>query len=217
MEPTVHEKAYRGPLLLERLEKTPFFIAGCGAVGSNILDNLARQGAKSLSVIDFDRVDGHNVGTQTFGRQHQGQLKTAALKHRLYQDLGVTIKEIPRKLEVDNIDSFLKVDSGSNPIFIDGFDNSEARGLIKDFCMKGNYNCLHVGLYQDYAEIVWNEVYKVPGNSNAIAVCEYPLARNIIVIAISVASEVIMKYLESGEKKSYTITLKDFSIREMET
>jgi len=35
-------------------------------------------------------------------------------------------------------------------------------------------------------------------------------------MAISVATEVIMKYLETGEKKNYTITLKDFKIREME-
>jgi molybdopterin-synthase adenylyltransferase len=216
MEPTVHEKAYRGIALVDTLEGTPFYIAGCGAVGSNMLDNLIRQGAKNASVIDYDRVDGHNVGTQTYGRKDQGQLKTAALKRKIFNEHGVTIKEIPRKLEPDNIESFLKVSKDNNPIFIDGFDNSEARGLIKDFCLKHGLPCVHVGLYQDYAEVVWNEEYRVPGNPKGLAVCEYPLARNIIIMAVSVASEAIMKYLATGERKSYTITLKDFKIQEMD-
>jgi hypothetical protein len=216
MEPTVHEKAYRGTALVETLEETPFYIAGCGAVGSNMIENLSRQGAKTIIAIDYDRVDGHNVGTQTFGRRDTGQLKTAALKRKIFNEQGVTITEIPRKLEEGNIDSFVKVSSEVKPIFIDGFDNSEARGLIKDFCASKGFECIHVGLYQDYAEIVWNEEYSVPNNSNALAVCEYPLARNIIMLAVSVASEAIMKYLHNGEKKSYTITLKDFKIREMD-
>ena len=74
METTVHEKAYRGSEVVEALEKTPFYIAGCGAVGSNMIENLSRQGAKTLCAIDFDRVDGHNVGTQTFGRRDAGQV-----------------------------------------------------------------------------------------------------------------------------------------------
>ena len=216
METTVHEKAYRGTEVLEALEKTPFYIAGCGAVGSNMIENLTRQGAKTVCAIDFDRVDGHNVGTQTFGRRDAGQLKTAALKRKVFNEQGVTLTEIPRKLEEGNIDSFVKVSGNEKPIFIDGFDNSEARGLIKDFCLRKGFECLHVGLYQDYAEIVWNEEYRVPNDSKALAVCEYPLARNIIMMAVAVASEAIMKYLSTGEKKSYTITLKDFKILEMD-
>lgn len=215
MESTVHEKAYRGPELLKSLEETPFYFAGCGAVGSNMLDNLVRQGAKNLHVIDFDRVDGHNVGTQTYSRRDQGQLKTAALKRNVFNDLGIIVNEIPRKLEPGNIDSFLKV-KDQKAIFIDGFDNTEARSLIKDYCSRQGLDCLHIGLYQDYAEIVWNADYSVPKNSSALAVCEYPLARNIIIMAVAVASEAIMKFLATGERKSYTITLKDFKIREMD-
>jgi molybdopterin-synthase adenylyltransferase len=216
MEPTVHEEAYRGSDLLEALQGQHLYIAGCGAVGSNMLDNLVRQGAREVSVIDYDRVDGHNVGTQTFGRKDQGQLKTSALKRKIFNDHGVTIDEIPRKLELDNIESFLKVSKEDNPIFIDGFDNSEARGLIKEFCLKKGLPCIHIGLYQDYAEVIWNEEYRVPGNPKGPAVCEYPLARNIIIMAVSVASEAIMKYLATGDKKSYTITLKDFKISEID-
>ena len=42
-------------------------MCGAGAVGSNLVDNLARQGAENLCVVDRDRVEEHNVSTQVWG------------------------------------------------------------------------------------------------------------------------------------------------------
>lgn len=62
-------------------------IIGCGSIGSHIGELLARltlDGADSpIHLIDFDKVEGHNLRSQNFSSADVGQLKTAALKHAL--------------------------------------------------------------------------------------------------------------------------------------
>ena len=59
-----HENLYRGEGALAKLAALRVALCGAGAVGSNLADNLARQGVASLRVIDHDRVEEHNVSTQ---------------------------------------------------------------------------------------------------------------------------------------------------------
>jgi len=209
MNTLVHEEQYRGEELLKKMEEKAYVICGVGAIGSNLVNNMVRQGFKKISVIDFDRVDDHNRHTQLWGRRHIGQLKANMLKNIIYENMGVQIDTIPKKLEEGNLKKFL----GQGSVIVDGFDNSESRALVAEYATKTGADCLHVGLYQDYAEIVWNEDYRVPKNVQAKDVCEYPLARNVILMAVAVATEVLIRHLDTGVKENYEITLKDFSIR----
>jgi hypothetical protein len=67
-------------------------------------------------------------------------------------------------------------------------------------------------LAKDSAEVTWNSVYRVPSSVKGLDVCEYPLARNIILLAITVATESVIRYLDSGVQESYIITLGDFRV-----
>jgi hypothetical protein len=62
------------------------------------------------------------------------------------------------------------------------------------------------------AEVTWNEVYRVPTNVKGMDVCEYPLARNIVMLAVTVATEVLIRYVDTGRKESYIITLGDLKV-----
>jgi hypothetical protein len=115
---------------------------------------------------------------------------------------------ISKKLEAGNIKKLLTPGS----IVIDGFDNSESRRLIAEYCRTNKITCLHVGLYKDCSEIHWNDGYHVPDPIKGLDVCEYPLARNIILMAITVAAEVIIRYLDKGVVENYVITLGDMKI-----
>jgi hypothetical protein len=44
-------------------------------------------------------------------------------------------------------------------------------------------------------------------------VCEYPLARNIILLAVAIATESLITFIESRQKYSYILTLKDLKIQ----
>lgn len=63
MSITQHERLSRGQTAMEKLETARIVVCGVGALGSQLVDNLARHGAKNLLVIDKDRVEDHNIGT----------------------------------------------------------------------------------------------------------------------------------------------------------
>ena len=205
---THHEALYRGPDFLARLGKLRVVLCGAGALGSNLADNLVRQGLASLRVIDRDKVETHNVGTQIYWAGEVGAWKVEALKHRVFRTCGVEIETMHKELTEKTADRFL---AGAG-LVLDMFDNSRSRGLVQKACRRLGIPCLHVGLNADYAEVIWDESYRVPNDVGA-DVCDYPLARNLVLLAVAVASEVVVRFAADGTRENRTITLKDFAIR----
>lgn len=208
-----HEKAYRSDSLLQKIASTNITVCGCGALGSNLIDNMVRQGFKKITVIDMDRIEEHNSGTQIWDKPEVGTLKADRMKHRVYTSTAVVIESIAKELTEDNINKFLK----NSQIVIDTFDNPPSRKLIYDFCKNKKIHCLHTGLFQDYAETIWNENYIVPKGTRGIDVCEYPLARNIVLLAVAITTEVLIDFIDKGHKNNFSITLKDKKISKLET
>ena len=98
-----HEQLYRGADLLAKLAALRITLCGAGAVGSNLADNLVRQGLTHLRVIDHDRVEEHNVSTQLYGESEVGtwkverKKKAATLVLEPFGKLaGKTLKELER-------------------------------------------------------------------------------------------------------------------------
>jgi molybdopterin/thiamine biosynthesis adenylyltransferase len=207
----LHEAIYRGADVLEKLAAPRVTICGAGALGSNIADNLARQGFKKLRVIDRDRVEEHNVSTQLYGVSEVGAWKVEALRNRLFRAVDVEIDAVQKELTDRNAKSLLK----DSDIVVDSFDNSASRRLVQQHCRAAKLECLHVGLYADYCEAIWDEHYRVP-NDVAGDVCEYPLARNLVMLATVLASELLLRFVLSGEKCGLSGTLADFAICEIE-
>lgn len=204
-----HEELYRTKTLFEMMSKFPIMMCGAGAIGSNLVDNLVRQGFKNISVIDFDRVEDGNRHTQIWSSREIGQLKVAALRNRMFEVLNTKITTISKKLDKTNLDLI-----EPSRLVIDGFDNVHSRRLITDYCKENKIDCLHIGLFKDYAEIIWNETYRVPDDVKNLDICEYPLARNIILLAVAVATEILITFLGTAVKNSFVITLKDLKISE---
>ena len=75
--------------------------------------------------------------------------------------------------------------------------------------------CLHVGLYADYCEAIWDEHYRIPSDVEG-DICEYPLARNLVLFTVALASELLVRYVLEGTKDNYSGTLKDFTFTELE-
>ena len=206
-----HEQLYRGPEALARLAATRLTLCGAGAVGSHLADNLARQGFVALRVIDRDRVEEHNVSTALYGLDDVGVRKAEALRNRLFRGAGVEVEAVARELTADNAGRLLK-DAG---LVIDAFDNSAARRLVQRQCRAGGLDCLHVGLAADYAEVVWDEAYRVPEDAG-LDVCDYPLARNLVLLAVAVASEALVRFVLTGARGSWSLTLADLAVRLLE-
>jgi molybdopterin/thiamine biosynthesis adenylyltransferase len=207
-----HEQIYRGPEALARLATTRIMLCGAGALGSHLADNLTRQGFGLLRVIDRDRVEQHNVNTQLYGESEVGAWKVEALRNRLFRAVGVEVDAVAKDMTERNARTFLK---GAD-IVVDTFDNSASRQLVQDACRRDGLQCLHVGLFADYAEVIWDEAYRVPADV-AGDVCDYPLARNLVLLAVAVASETMVRFVTDGERSNWSLTLRDLNIRPLET
>ena len=47
-------------------------------------------------------------------------------------------------------------------------------------------------------------------------VCEYPLARNIVMLAVAIASEEVVSSIAGQPRRNLSVTLGDLSVRELE-
>lgn len=203
-----HETLYRSAEVMGMIADLPVTVCGAGALGSNLTESLARQGFGRLRVIDRDRVEERNLSTQPYYRSDIGAQKAKILAHTLYRALGVKADARPEELTDANAGKLL---DGSG-IVVDTFDNSVSRRVVKEYCAAAGIPCLHVGLAGEYAEVLWNEGYRVPSPTND-DVCDYPLARNLVMLTVAVAGEVLVRFAATGEREDYTITLGDFAVR----
>jgi molybdopterin/thiamine biosynthesis adenylyltransferase len=204
----LHERLYRSDEVMRRLLELPVTVCGAGALGANITEGLARQGFGRLRVIDRDRIEERNLSTQPYYRSDSGALKATLLANSIYRALGIAVEARADELTSANARKLLR---GSG-VVVDAFDNSAARAAVKDACEGMDVPCLHVGLAGEYAEVIWSERYRVPSAAQD-DVCDYPLARNLMLLAVAVACEALVRYAAGGERQSYTLTLRDFSIR----
>lgn len=208
----LHETLYRGEAAIAKLAALRICICGAGAVGSNLADNLARQGAASLRLIDHDRVEAHNISTQMYGEADVGALKVEALRNHLFRVCGIEAAPARKKLAPDNARKLL----ADCDLIVDALDNAGSRQCVQDHARASGAACLHVGMYEDYCEIVWDEQYRVPADARGNRdVCDYALARNLVLLATAIASEVIIRWAGDGQRQSFSGTLRDFAIEPM--
>jgi len=183
-------------------------VCGAGALGANIVESLARSGFCQLKVIDRDRIEERNLSTQPYYRSDIGAFKVKILANNLYRALSVSIDAHSKELTPANADRLL----ANSAVAIDTFDNSVGRQAVKDYCASTSIPCVHVGLAADYSEIIWNPHYRVPSAAND-DICDYPLARNLVMLTVAVACEVIVTFAATQEQQNLTCTIKDFAVK----
>ncbi|MGD1809463.1 ThiF family adenylyltransferase [Dapis sp. BLCC M126] len=203
-----HEQLYRSQEIMTKLKNLSITICGAGALGANITENLARSGFSKLRVIDYDRIEERNLSTQPYYRSDIGAFKVKILTNSVYRALGIKIDSQSQKLNEENADKLL----GKSELVIDTFDNSLSRSVVKNYCANSNIYCLHVGLASDYSEIIWNENYRVPSPAND-DVCDYPLARNLVMLTVAVACETVINFAATKQQLNFTVTLGDFAVK----
>jgi len=207
MDALAHEALYRGAEVIDKLGRTSIVICGAGALGANIAESLVRAGAQTLRVIDRDRIEERNLSTQPYRRTDVGSFKAKTLANDLYRATGTKVGAESVELGGANAAKLL---TGAD-LVVDAFDNSVARGLVKEVCGARDLAAVHAGMASDYSEVIWSELYRVPSPTND-DVCDYPLARNLVTLTVSVACEVILRWVATGERQSYTVTLADLSV-----
>ncbi len=204
----LHETLYRGREAIEKLGTVKLTLCGAGALGSLLADNLVRQGMRQLTAIDHDRVEAHNVGTQLFGQGDVGAFKVDVLRAHCFRVAGVQLTTFAKWLDERTLKKFLR----GAELVIDTFDNSASRRIVSEYCRSNQLACLHLGMNEGYGEVRWNDVYHVPSDVVASDVCDYPLARNLIMLVVAAGSEAVLRYVLEGRQENYSLTLRDLKI-----
>lgn len=202
-----HERALRGTDLMDRIAAARIVLCGAGAVGSNLAHQLVRQGFARIAVVDRDRVEAPNLSTQVYRKADLGAQKAVALRNDVYRIAGLEIEAHAVELDPRNAAKHL----ANATVVVDGFDNAASRALVSRVTRALGVPCLHVGLAADYAEVLWEPVWTCPGGAGEDR-CDYPMARNLIGMAVCVAAEVLVSFVDSGTIRSYTITRADLAV-----
>lgn len=183
-------------------------IVGVGALGSHVALFL-RNEKVGLKVVDFDRVDAHNVSAQFHTRMTLGKNKALAIKQMFQGLFGVSVPEaIPHKLTKDNADAVL----GASDLVIDCTDNPEARLAIsgaKDPIMSWKSpHCLHGALSAagDFGLVMWDEHFTPDEVTGDGATCEDGEHLPFIAKVSAQLAIEVQYFLETNKQRSYQIT-----------
>jgi adenylyltransferase/sulfurtransferase len=117
-----------------RLRAARVLIAGCGALGTNSAETLARAGVGSILLVDFDRVERSNLQRQVLMREKDvGQPKAQAVAKALQginSDIEISYENT--RITPTNVERLI----ADVDLVMDGFDNLPARYLLNDACVK---------------------------------------------------------------------------------
>ena len=116
-------------------QSSKIIVIGAGSTGSFITLTLAKLGFNDIKVLDFDKVEAHNIPNQFYRMSDMGKDKVTALQEMVLDFTGTEI-------DVENVkvDKDYEFDLDLNTILVFCVDNMEARKLIyekvKDFPIK---------------------------------------------------------------------------------
>jgi len=125
---TYHRDRFRrtelllGKKVMEILADCSITVVGIGAVGSHVVEALARSGVGRLRLVDFDEIDLSNVNRQLFaGESTLGMLKIdAAERHLLDINPDITIEKFNCLCHIENFEAVL---AGQTDLVVDAIDS----------------------------------------------------------------------------------------------
>ena len=118
----------------ERLRNSTVLVVGCGALGSNSAEIMARAGVGRIILVDSDTVEMGNLQRQALlTEENVGEPKARVVAEALRRiNSEIEIEYEMARITSDNIERLVEgVD-----LVLDGFDNMPSRYLLNDACVK---------------------------------------------------------------------------------
>ncbi|TDD96617.1 HesA/MoeB/ThiF family protein [Flavobacterium cellulosilyticum] len=117
----------------EKLKNAKVLVIGAGGLGCPILQYIATAGVGTIGVVDFDKIEIHNLHRQILYTENQvGQCKSTTAKAVL-ETLNPLIKVIAyeEELTTENATHIIQ----DFDVIVDGCDNFATRYLVNDTCV----------------------------------------------------------------------------------
>ena len=121
-----------------KLIESKITIIGCGALGTVLVNTLARAGVGFIRIVDRDFIEFNNLQRQVLFDEDdiKENLPKAVAAERKIKKINsqIKIEAIVSDVNFTNIEGFIK----DADLVLDGTDNFETRFLINDTCVKHN-------------------------------------------------------------------------------
>ncbi|NLZ72457.1 MAG: ThiF family adenylyltransferase [Bacteroidales bacterium] len=125
----------KGLLEVGILERKRVLIIGLGSGGANIAVELAKSGVGMFTLIDFDRIELHNISRHICGVNELGRLKTNAVRDAILLK-NPYAKVDTLDLNIDNHLDVLEEEIKRADIVIAATDNNRSRFNVNDLSIK---------------------------------------------------------------------------------
>ena len=117
----------------DKLKKAKVLVIGAGGLGCPILQYIATAGVGTIGIVDFDKIEIHNLHRQILYTEDQIGLPKALTAKE-------TVKKLNPLIEVQAFEEKLTVENASRiitdfDIVVDGSDNFSTRYLVNDTCV----------------------------------------------------------------------------------
>lgn len=121
-------KNQKGLIDNERLARTPIIVVGAGAIGSRVVVDLSKMGARDITVYDFDTLEDHNFSSQMYPTSKLGMAKVHALESVAHEYGDCKITAINEPWTPDNAKQ-----SDDSGILLSCVDNMDVRSALFKF------------------------------------------------------------------------------------
>jgi len=163
----------------EKLKNAKVLVIGAGGLGCPALQYLCAAGIGTIGIVDFDKVELHNLHRQIlFSVQDVGKLKaeTAVEKLKLHNP-HVTFQVYNTLLNEENAHTLI----APFDVIVDGSDNFQTRYLVNDTCVALNKPLVYGTILKFEAQLaVFNykngihlrDIYPEPPNTEDVPSCD---------------------------------------------
>lgn len=164
-------------------------VCGAGALGANLVEHLARSGLPCrLVVIDHDRVERANLGTQPYRVAQVGMAKAVALADVVEEGCE---RVIEARVETIDAGCAPRLLSGAT-LVVDCLDNAPSRLAVAAAARTLGIACLHAGLGADgFVDVRGNDGYRIEEPPGGAGPCHAAASRAQVLLAVILAADAV--------------------------
>lgn len=117
----------------EKLKKARILVIGAGGLGCPILQYIATAGIGTIGIVDFDKIELHNLHRQILYTDKQVGKSKALIAKSVLEALNplINIIAFEEKLTAENAAQIII----NFDVIVDGCDNFQTRYLVNDTCV----------------------------------------------------------------------------------
>ena len=117
----------------EKLKKSKVLVIGAGGLGCPVLQYIATAGVGTIGIVDFDKIEIHNLHRQILYTEEQIGFPKASTANSVIEKLNplITVLAFEEKITIENAARIIT----DFDLVVDGSDNFGTRYLVNDTCV----------------------------------------------------------------------------------